>query len=74
MPDPKKCKKEVDTEESDEEMIVGKKEQTYIEEIKSFLGECNLNLVPYPFTLGDGNCWYRSISDQVKLMKIANKP
>lgn len=48
-------------------------DRCYIEEIDKFMKETGLNLKAFPPTKGDGNCWFRAVSDQVVIQNIPNK-
>jgi len=48
-------------------------DRCYIEEIDKFMKETGLNLKAFPPTKGDGNCWFRAISDQVVIQNIPDK-
>ena len=61
-------------EESKEEVILCKEDKQEIKKMEEFLVKANLNLVPYPYTKGDGNCWFRAMADQVVLLNIEDKP
>ena len=45
----------------------------YIKEINNFMKETGLDLKAFPPTKGDGNCWFRAVSDQVVIQNIPNK-
>jgi len=70
-----KNKKVKDESESDSESKEEKKNQKkLLNELRKLFKDNNIPLQPRAATRGDGNCFFRSVADQILLHQIPNKP
>ena len=56
-----------------EEKLSSKEEEESLKEIEDLMKSNNLALTPSPATKGDGNCWFRAVSEQVERFNIPDK-